>query len=111
MDLIPLASIGAAFDAVATPAILFWLLVGVVVGLVFGAAPGLTATAGVAIATPLTFGVSFETAMALLLGIYCGGYFAGSVPAILSIRPARRGTPPPRLTATSSRSQERPISH
>ena len=57
----------------------------------FGAAPGLTATAGVAIATPLTFGISFETAMALLLGIYCGGYFAGSVPAILINTPGAPG--------------------
>ena len=91
MDLIPFSAIGAAVGAIADPMILLWILIGVVVGLIFGAAPGLTATAGVAIATPLTFGASFEVAMALLLGIYCGGYFAGSIPAILINTPGAPG--------------------
>lgn len=74
-----------------TLSILLWSIIGVVVGMIFGAAPGLTATAGVAIATPLTFGVSFEQSMGLLLGIYCGGYFAGSIPAILVNTPGAPG--------------------
>lgn len=74
-----------------TVSILLWSVIGVVVGMIFGAAPGLTATAGVAIATPLTFGVSFEQSMGLLLGIYCGGYFAGSIPAILVNTPGAPG--------------------
>ena len=97
MDLIPLTTIAAGASAVLDPLILLWIFGGVLVGLIFGAAPGLTATAGVAIATPLTFGVSFEVAMALLLGIYVGGYFAGSIPAILINTPGarRQGRPRP----------------
>ncbi|MEQ8709791.1 MAG: tripartite tricarboxylate transporter permease [Rhodospirillales bacterium] len=91
MDLIPLSLFIDGASSLASPMLLLWIFVGVLVGLIFGAAPGLTATAGVAIATPLTFGASFETSMALLLGIYCGGYFAGSIPAILINTPGAPG--------------------
>lgn len=91
MDLIPLDTILNAAGAVLAPQILLWILIGVAVGFVFGASPGLTATTGVAIATPLTFGASFEVAMALLLGIYQAGYFAGSIPAILINTPGAPG--------------------
>ncbi len=81
----------AATGAVFQIGILAWILIGVLLGFVFGASPGLTATTGVAIATPLTFGASFEVAMALLLGIYSAGYFAGSIPAILINTPGAPG--------------------
>ena len=74
-----------------TPTVLGCILLGVVIGVIFGAAPGLTATAGVAIVTPLTYGISFESSMGILLGIYCGGYFAGSIPAILVNTPGAPG--------------------
>jgi putative tricarboxylic transport membrane protein len=91
MDLIPFDAIAAGALAIVRPEILLWILVGVLVGFVFGASPGLTATTGVAIATPLTFDASFEVAMALLLGIYSAGYFAGSIPAILINTPGAPG--------------------
>jgi putative tricarboxylic transport membrane protein len=73
------------------PWLWFWVIVGSFIGMVFGATPGLTATAGVAIATPLTFGLQFHYSMALLLGIYCSGYFAGSIPAVLINIPGAPG--------------------
>lgn len=91
MDMLSLNDVLAGLCAAVAPTILLWSLAGVVVGMIFGAAPGLTATAGVAIATPLTFGVGFEQSMGLLLGIYCGGYFAGSIPAILVNTPGAPG--------------------
>lgn len=91
MDLISADVLFAATGAVFQPEILMWILAGVLLGFVFGASPGLTATTGVALATPLTFGVSFEVAMALLLGIYSAGYFAGSIPAILINTPGAPG--------------------
>lgn len=69
--------------------ILFCLL-GVVVGIIFGAIPGLTATMGVALFLPITFGMETATAFSLLLGIYCGGIYGGSITAILIRTP---GTP------------------
>lgn len=91
MDLIGLGTIIAAAGDILQPVILGWILVGVLVGLIFGATPGLTATTGVAIATPITFGANFEVSMALLLGIYCAGYFAGSIPSILINTPGAPG--------------------
>ena len=91
MELIGLDAIASAAVAVFAMQPLLWLLAGVLLGFVFGASPGLTATTGVAIATPLTFGASFEASMSLLLGIYTSGYFAGSIPAILVNTPGAPG--------------------
>jgi len=70
--------------------VLGFLLAGVALGAVFGALPGLTATMGVAVLTPLTFWVSAEQGLAMLLGIYCGAIPTGGIPAILINVP---GTP------------------
>ncbi len=91
MELISLDALLAGGAAVFQLNTLLWILAGVLLGFLFGASPGLTATTGVAIATPLTFGASFESAMALLLGIYSAGYFAGSIPAILINTPGAPG--------------------
>ncbi len=76
--------------------VLGFLAVGVVLGAIFGSLPGLTATMGVAVLTPLTFWVSAEQGLAMLLGIYCGAIPAGGIPAILINVP---GTPASIATA------------
>ncbi|MEA4954052.1 MAG: tripartite tricarboxylate transporter permease [Pseudoflavonifractor sp.] len=65
-------------------------LLGVVIGIVFGAIPGMTATMAVATFLPLTYAYSMEMALYLLLGLYVGGISGGLVPAILINIP---GTP------------------
>ena len=62
---------------------IFYSLLGVFIGIVFGIIPGLTATLGVALFLPFTFGMPPVAAFALLLGIYCAGIYGGSIPAIL----------------------------
>ena len=79
-----------ALQAVFELQTLGFLAVGVVLGAIFGALPGLTATMGVAVLTPLTFWVSAEQGLAMLLGIYAGAIPAGGIPAILINVP---GTP------------------
>lgn len=69
---------------------ILWCCVGTFIGIVFGCLPGLTATMGVALFLPFTFEMDFYTSMALLLGIYCGGTYGGSISAILIRTP---GTP------------------
>ena len=76
--------------------VLGFLAIGVILGAIFGALPGLTATMGVAVLTPLTFWVSPEQGLAMLLGIYCGAIPAGGIPAILINVP---GTPASIATA------------
>lgn len=65
------------------PLNLLWNFIGVAIGIIFGAIPGLTATMGVALFLPFTFGMDVVQSFALLLGIYCGGTYGGSITAIL----------------------------
>ncbi|MCR5347171.1 MAG: tripartite tricarboxylate transporter permease [Fretibacterium sp.] len=63
---------------------------GVVVGIIFGAIPGMTATMAVAVFLPMTYAFSLVPALYLLIGLYVGGISGGLVPAILINVP---GTP------------------
>lgn len=63
---------------------------GTLLGLVFGSLPGLTATMGIALLLPLTFGMEPVTGIGMLLGVYCGAISGGSIPAALLNIP---GTP------------------
>lgn len=63
---------------------------GVFIGILIGAIPGLTATMAVALLVPITFGLEAVTSLALLVGVYKGGIYGGSITAILMNTP---GTP------------------
>ena len=56
---------------------------GTLMGIVFGAIPGMTATMAVAVCLPLTFSLGLVNGLALLLSLYVGGITGGLVPAIL----------------------------
>ncbi len=66
------------------------LAAGVAIGVVAGAIPGMSATMAVALTLPFTFSMQPITGILLLLGVYKGGIFGGSIPAILIKTP---GTP------------------
>jgi putative tricarboxylic transport membrane protein len=55
----------------------------VLLGIIFGALPGLTSTLGVALLTAVTYGMSADSAMLCLLSIYVGGTYGGSYSSIL----------------------------
>ncbi len=63
-------------------AILFTLL-GLLIGLTFGALPGLTGTAGVAIFIPLTYTLDPTIGVVMLAALYVGSMFGGNITAIL----------------------------
>lgn len=52
-------------------------------GVIIGALPGLTATMGIALLTGLTYNVPLDYTFAILMGIYVGGIYGGSISAIL----------------------------
>lgn len=62
---------------------------GTVLGLIFGSLPGLTATMGIALLLPLTFGMEPVTGMGMLLGVYCGAISGARFPLRCSISPVR----------------------
>lgn len=70
--------------------VLFYLIVGTLAGYIIGVLPGLSATMGVALLTPLTFWLPAEQGFAMLIGVFNSGIFAGGISAILINTP---GTP------------------
>ncbi|MBZ4655117.1 MAG: protein of unknown function transrane [Peptococcaceae bacterium] len=71
------------FATVLQPTSLLLILMGVVGGILVGSLPGLTATMGVALLVPFTFGLPVEQGVGMLLGIFCGAIYGGSISAIL----------------------------
>ncbi len=67
------------------------IVIGTIVGTLFGAAPGLTATTAVALFTPITFFMPLNQSLSFLIGIYVGGYYGGSIPAVLINTPGAPG--------------------
>ncbi|KEA64437.1 Tricarboxylate transport membrane protein TctA [Marinobacterium lacunae] len=78
------------FLALLSPEFFLLSAVGCLVGIIFGAIPGMTATMAVAVCLPLTYSLGLHEGLALLLGLYVGGISGGLVPAILLNIP---GTP------------------
>ena len=56
--------------------------VGVIIGLVMGALPGLTVTMTAVLVVSLTFGWNMVEALAFIIGAFCGGVMGGSISAI-----------------------------
>ena len=59
------------------------LIFGTILGIIFGAIPGLTGTIGVSLLLPLSFSLDAEMGLLLLGGIYMGSMCGGSITAIL----------------------------
>ena len=62
---------------------------GVSLGILFGAMPGLTAAMGVALLIPLSFGMPPVEAFSMLLGMYAGAIYGGSITATVPGVPTR----------------------
>ncbi|HXL02620.1 MAG TPA: tripartite tricarboxylate transporter permease [Candidatus Atribacteria bacterium] len=69
---------------------LLYIFGGVVFGFIVGALPGLSASTGIVLVLPLVYHIPAAEAVMIMLGIYGGTMFAGSIPAILIRTP---GTP------------------
>lgn len=59
------------------------MAIGMAVGIIFGAIPGLNANIGIILCLPFTYGMQPIPAMLLLLSVFCGASFGGSISAIL----------------------------
>lgn len=65
------------------PGSILVICIGVLAGIVFGAIPGLTTDLCVILFLPLTFAMEPMNGILILLGVYCGGMYGGSVAAVL----------------------------
>jgi len=71
------------FSVAVTPINLLFCLIGVTLGTLIGALPGLGSVTGVAILLPLTFGMDPTAAIIMLSGIYYGVMYGGTISSIL----------------------------
>ncbi len=85
-----MADIFNALEMVLVPLNLLGMFFGVAVGIAFGCLPGLSVNMGLALLFPLAFSFHGLGGILMLLGIYCGAIYGGSISAILLKTP---GTP------------------
>jgi putative tricarboxylic transport membrane protein len=101
-----MAVVESLFDALLTvlswPTI-GWLFVGLIIGIVVGALPGLAPATGMAILLTLTLPLEQKMALILLVSIYAGSMYGGSISAILMNAPGTPGAAASPSTDTRSR--------
>lgn len=90
-----LANLSSGFGEIMHLSVILCLLSGSILGVVIGAVPGLGPAVAIAVLLPATFSMEPLAGLSLLLGIYCGAWYSGSIPAILINTP---GTPVAVLT-------------
>ncbi|NUE02899.1 tripartite tricarboxylate transporter permease [Halorubraceae archaeon YAN] len=72
-----------AVEALLNPVTLGWVFVGIIIGIIVGALPGLGPPLGMAIILPLTLPLQPADAIILLIGVYSGSMYGGSIAAVL----------------------------
>ena len=75
---------------------ILWILIGVCVGILGGAIPGISPSMAVALLLPMTYAMSPTVALIMLMGIYIGANYGGSITAVAINTP---GTPSATVTA------------
>src|SRR5690606_18689175 len=76
------SAVGGLLLAIQWPAI-GYMGIGILLGMYFGAVPGLSGITGMALLLPFTFGMEPASAFAFLLGMYAVTTTSDSIPAIL----------------------------
>lgn len=76
--------------AVIQPFTIVLIAIGVVVGIIFGSIPGLTATMAIVMFLPATYSMTASQGISMLMALYIGGISGGLISAILLNIP---GTP------------------
>lgn len=69
---------------------------GGVMGIIVGIVPGIGPMVGMVVILPFTYSLPPDIALSILLGVFCGGYFGGGIPAILLRTP---GVPASMITS------------
>jgi len=76
--------------------VMLGLLAGVLIGYIVGALPGLSASMGMALIVPFTYGMSPVVSIVMLVTLYMASEYSGAIPAILCNTP---GEPASAITA------------
>ena len=76
-------NLGMGFTIALSPINLLFVTVGVIVGTLIGALPGIGPVSGLSILIPLAFGMNPISAMILMCGIYYGCMYGGTITSVL----------------------------
>ena len=77
-------------SVLSSPFIIFLILIGTAIGIIFGSIPGLTATMAIVMFLPMTYTMEPIEGISILMALYIGGISGGLISAILLKIP---GTP------------------
>ncbi len=91
-----MSQFAAVLSTVFSGEVMLAIAIGTLAGMVIGAMPGLSATMGVALLTPLTYTLSPSAAISMLAAVYTSAIYGGSITACLLHTP---GTPASAATA------------
>lgn len=72
-----------ALVAVSDPFALMLIVIGVLFGIVAGCIPGFTVTMGILVVFPFTFTMDSINSLALIIGVFVGGYSGGMISGIM----------------------------
>jgi putative tricarboxylic transport membrane protein len=78
-----LVALGGGFVNALQPLNFAMILLGLVIGIVAGALPGITMLNAIVLVLPFTYLMGIVPALLLMIGVYCGGVFGGSITGIL----------------------------
>ncbi|MCC6000274.1 MAG: tripartite tricarboxylate transporter permease [Pararhodobacter sp.] len=91
-----MADLMLGLEHIASYQTLLSILIGTVVGVIVGVLPGLGSVIGITMVLPFTLAMGQMPALAMMLGVYCGSVYGGSISAIVINTP---GTPQAAATA------------
>lgn len=75
--------LGLGFLNAFQPLNFLMIVMGLVIGIVAGALPGITMLNAIVLVLPFTYLMGIVPALLLMIGVYCGGVFGGSITGIL----------------------------
>lgn len=97
-------SILLGFQTLATPMVMFMLVLGLFAGMIVGSIPGINDNIAFAVFIPFSFAMPADQALALMVGVYCAAATGGAIPAIVIKVP---GTASSLLTAEDGNAMAR----
>src|SRR4030066_254914 len=78
-----LALLGTGLLNIFDPLNFGMILAGLIIGVLAGALPGITMLNAIVLVLPFTYLMGIVPSLLLMIGIYCGGIFGGSITGIL----------------------------
>ena len=65
------------------PLNILMIIFGLAIGMLAGALPGITIVNAIVLVLPFTYFMDIDSSILLMVGVYCGGVYAGTITGIL----------------------------